>query len=115
MTDKRLGILQHALGLDQYGRRNGPEYRNWFVTTASTRDFAPCMEMVEAGLMIVREPTALSGGGHVFQVTEAGRKVVLDESPAPPKLTRSQKRYEAFLTEDSGMSFGDWLRSRGAK
>ncbi len=30
-------------------------------------------------------------------------------------MTRSQRRYEAFLEEDSGLRFGEWLRTSGAR
>jgi len=31
--------------------------------------------------------------------------------PAPKALTRSQKRYRAYLDSESGLSFFDWFRS----
>lgn len=33
-----------------------------------------------------------------------------EASPRPPKLTRSQMRYQRFLDADSGVSFREWLR-----
>lgn len=30
-------------------------------------------------------------------------------------MTRSQRRYEAFLREDSGLRFGEWLRTNRAR
>lgn len=30
-------------------------------------------------------------------------------------MTRSQRRYEAFLEEDSSLQFGEWLRTTGAR
>ena len=44
-------------------------------------------------------------------VTQAGMKAMREESKPEPKLTRSQKRYRAFLDADSGETFIDWLRS----
>lgn len=113
MTDKRLQILQHALGVDQYGR--GQMYRSHFVAGLGGDDYEVCKSLAEDGLMIDHVANEISGGDPVFVVTPAGRKYVTEHSPAPPKLTRSQRRYEAFLADDSGMRFGDWLRCRGAK
>ena len=47
-----------------------------------------------------------------LQVTDAGKEAVKRESPKPPKLTRSQKRYRAFLKADTGESFGQWLKDQ---
>lgn len=49
----------------------------------------------------------LSEGPHF----EAGKRHVTEHSPPPPKLTRSQKRYEAWLDADCGLTFGEFLRS----
>ena len=70
MNQEQLHILQHSLGVDQYGQ------------------------------------------GEI--VTESGKAAVRCESPKPPKLTRSQKRYREFLNEDCGASFGEWLKWRRA-
>lgn len=109
----QLHILQHSLGVDQYGR--GAQYRNHFVTEPGTTDYPHCTALVEAGLMTRRAGNALSGGADIFIVTPAGVRAVAEHSPAPPKLTRSQQRYEDFLSEDSGLSFGSWLRAGGGR
>lgn len=105
-----LHILQHALGLDDYGQGNA--YRNHFVASPDTEDWAICTAHVEAGHMVQHEPRELFGGYdcYCFVVTDAGREYVLEHSPRPPKLTRSQRRYREFLHADTGMSFGEWLR-----
>ena len=107
----RLEILQHALGLDGYGRRTRGTFRNGFVTNAGGDDHVVCTELVEAGLM-ERRPCnrELTGGGDFFSVTRAGERYVAENSPKPPKLTRSQSRYQAWLDADCGMKFGEWLR-----
>lgn len=106
---KKLHILQHALGLDQYGR--GQMYRAYFVTGPGSTDYDACVSLVADGLMVERPASALSGGSPVFLVTEAGKRYVIEHSPPPPKLTRSQKRYEAWLDADCGLTFGEFLRS----
>lgn len=109
MIRAQLDILQHSLGVDQYGR--GRQYRNHFVTGAGTTDFPHCMALVEAGLMTRRPGTAISGWDDVFTVTRAGVRAVAEHSPTPPKLTRSQRRYQEFLDADCGLKFGEWLRA----
>lgn len=108
----RLHILQHSLGLDQFGR--GRQYRNYFVTGEGSDDFPVCMALVEQGLMTRRPGTSITGWDDLFTVTSAGIKYVADNSPAPPKLTRSQQRYEDFLAEDGSLTFGEWLKVRAA-
>jgi hypothetical protein len=104
----KLHILQHSLGLDQYGHGNW--HRNYFVTGPGSADCPACVALVKQGLMTQTHGNSITGGDDVFRVTDAGKRHVTEHSPKPPKLTRSQKRYEAFLREDSGLRFGEWLR-----
>lgn len=110
MNAAQLHILQHSLGVDQHGR--GEQYRNHFVTGEGSTDHPHCMALVAAGLMTRRPGNELTGGGDLFHVTPAGKAAVAEHSPAPPKLTRSQRRYEAFLKADCGLTFGEWLKGR---
>lgn len=113
MDLKQLHILQHSLGLDQYGR--GTFYRNHFVTGKGSKDHADCMALVNAGLMTVRSGNALSGSYDVFRVTGAGKSAVAQHSPSPPKITRSQQQYQDYLDADSSLSFIDWLRMKARR
>lgn len=108
MDANQLHILQHSLGLDEYGR--GTFYRNHFVTGEGSSDHADCVALVEAGYMGIRKNHPLAGGDDAFWVTEAGKRAVLDHSPAPPKLTRGQQRYQAYLDYDGSMSFIEFLK-----
>lgn len=113
MDSKKLHILQHSLGLDQYGE--GRQYRNHFVTGEGSDDFPLCRELVADGLMTERAGNKLTGGSPVFFVTRAGIDFVAKISPIKPpekKLTRSQRRYREWLRADCGLSFGEWI---GAK
>lgn len=113
MSDRVLHILQHSLGVDQFGQGN--QYRNHFVTGEGSTDHPTCMEAVRLGLMECRRKGyELYGGDDVFAVTEEGKQWVAENSPAPPKLTRSQKRYQDYLSSESSLSFGDWVRWRHA-
>lgn len=106
--DKKLHILQHSLGLDQYGQ--GRQYRDHFVTGPGSKDYDNCRELVDEGLMKEYPPSQLTGGDSLFRVTPKGIDFVAINSPAPPKLTRSQKRYRKWLKSDCGRCFGEWLK-----
>ncbi len=101
-------VLQHSLGLDQHGR--GDSRRNHFVTSEGSADHRHCMALFNMGFMTRTMGFALAGGSDVFTVTAAGRKAVQEHSPPPPKLTRSQQRYQQFLRYDGGVTFGEYLR-----
>ena len=109
--DPSLHILQHALGLDDFGQ--GSPYRNHFVSGPDCDNWALCMAHVEARRMVRHEPRAIFGGpGHYcFVVTDAGREFVRERSPKPPKLSRSKRRYRQWLEEDSSLPFGKWLNA----
>ncbi len=103
-----LSILQHALGVDEFGR--GTQYRRHFVTGPGSADFGACCALVEAGHMIRQSGSPLTGGDDLFLVTHEGRRWMAENSPAPPKLTRSQARYQRYCDADSSLSFGEWLK-----
>ncbi len=110
LSPKQLHILQHSLGVDDYGQ--GRQYRNHFVTGPESDDFADCRALVEMEFMKDHGPQNLTGGMHTFTVTPAGVDAVAFQSPVPPpqpKLTRSQKRYRDYVDADSGLSFSEWL------
>lgn len=108
MNDKQLSILRHSLGVRDDG--TGVIYRNHFVTGEGGSDHATCMQLVESGFMVRRNGSELTGGMDLFLVTDAGRKVVQDSRPTPPKLTRSQRRYRRWLDSDCGWSFHEFLK-----
>lgn len=112
MTPHQLQILQHALGCDQYGKTAHPDYfpyhRNHFC--AGVGDEPDCRALVELGYMQQHRTTETLPYFNC-SVTKAGIKAMRDESPAPPKLTRSQIRYREFLHADCGMTFKEWIVS----
>lgn len=109
MNPRQLEILQHALGLDRYGQ--GAMYRNHFC--AGGDDEVVCRELVALGYMQTFERSYLPY--YNCLVTESGKRAVRAESPVPPKLTRSQKRYREFLEADTGYSFIEWLTRERAR
>lgn len=104
-----LHILQHSLGLDEYGR--GKPYRNHYCIGERCDGFDLCRDAVAQGFMQEHAPREISGGDYIFTVTDAGRAYVREHSPAPPKLTRSKQRYLAFVDADCGLTFGEWLKA----
>lgn len=103
-----LHILQHSLGVDEYGL--GEQYRNHFVTGEGSVDWPVCNELVHRGLMEVKRNHHLSGGSDCFWVTELGKKYVAENSPKPPKVSRSKQRYQRYLEYgDSFNNFRDFL------
>ncbi len=115
MTKRQLEIVQHSLGADEYGSTSGRfgGGRNHFC--AGGEDVDRCREIVALGFMREHPSSELTGGDPLFTVTDAGKTAMRAESPSPPKLTRSQKRYRAFLDADCGYSFGEWMRDQSRR
>ena len=106
-----LSILQHSLGVDEFGR--GRQFRNHFVTDSTGHDGRLCLQLVAWGFMRdCGSRGELTGGMNLFVVTRAGQEAMQRDSPVPPpakKMTRSQRRYDDFLRADSGVSFREWI------
>jgi len=116
MTKEQLHILQHSLGLDQYGR--GKEYRNRYVVGPDCDSFTACQELVSMGMMQDRGAQPICGGMHCFMVTDWGRMKMHEESPEPPKVSRGRQRYLKWLEVGDAFGdwkFGDWLKAGGYK
>lgn len=92
MTNAHLQILQHSLGVDQYGQ--GPMYRNHFC--AGGTDIETCRELIALGYMRKHATTQWLPYFNC-SVTEAGKTAMLKEKPQSPKVSRSQERYHKFL------------------
>lgn len=91
MTARQLEILQHALGADKYGRRERYNDRNYYIGEDVVAN-----ELSALGLMKKYPGNAATGGDPCYRVTDAGIKAMRDNSPNPPKLTRSQKRFARY-------------------
>lgn len=113
LNEEQIHVLQHSLGVDQYGR--GRQYRNHFATDIGTTDWPVCIGLCALGLMEDQGKYEMCGGMHIFTVTERGKKEMAKQSPSPPKLTRSQRRYQAFLEADSGLCFSEWLKLKSQR
>lgn len=105
MTPEQLHILQHTLGVDKYGL--GEQYRNHYVGGADE-----CRPLVAMGYMTEHKASEITGGDPLFTVTDKGKKAVKDESPKPPKITRSQQKmidYRDFA-DAYDCTFKDFLK-----
>jgi hypothetical protein len=89
MKPELLHILQHSLGVDQYGQ--GQQYRNHYAIGQECDTFSLCVELAGMGFMEDTGKVAMWGGLHGFIVTDAGRRAMSEASPLPAKLSRSQK------------------------
>ncbi len=115
LTPEQLHIIQHSLGCDEHGRttyRGHDEgdscwiyHRNHYAA-----DPFPDMDaLVAAGLMRDGGVVNTWGCMRYYRVTEAGLAAMKDQSPPPPKLTRSQQRYREYLRADNSETFREWL------
>lgn len=114
LTPEQLHILQHSLGCDKYGqgKRGRDEHDGClgFYRNRYAADPFPVMDsLVALGLMRDHGAYELAGGMHLYRVTEAGVLAMDEQSPEPPKLTRSQQRFRDFQSADTGESFREWL------
>lgn len=107
---QKLKILQHSMGLDQYG--NGSKYRNRFVAGKGHSDFDCILSMVSDGLMSESRVSgsSLCGGDSCFHVTPLGERFISENSPKPPKVSRSKARYKRWLEFGGDCSFGEWIK-----
>lgn len=109
MEKELLHILQHSIGVDQYGQ--GDQYRNHFATGPGGKDFEKCQQLCGMGLMRDLGTRNIWGNMHCFVVTQKGIEAVAIESPSPPKISRSKKRYQEYLENaDCFDNFRDFLR-----
>ena len=125
MNPEHLHILQHALGVNEYGqsshRPNSDDfhgcYRNRFITDPTCPDGQQCQQLVILGHMHDHGSQRLAGGMHCYTVTDAGYDAMRAASPRPPKLTRSQRTYKAYLQIGDLFpdGFGQFLNSPDLK
>lgn len=106
LTPRQLEILQHALGVDEYGR--GQMYRNHFC--AGVADENVCRELVAMGFMETFTRKWLPYYNCI--VTETGKAAMLAQSPKPPKLSAAKRRYLEYLriADATNETFIEYLR-----
>lgn len=102
-TQHQIGLLQHALGINENRRE---PYRNYFLASGGHSDNADLESLVDAGLMTSRAaPSFCAEDDVVYHVTDAGRAIAIAALPAPKKRTR----YDDYLNLEVVESFGEWL------
>lgn len=107
LTPEQLHVLQHSLGVDEYGRGN--RYRNRYLTDTDSSDGKIIKSLIALDFMASHGPQTLAGGMHYYYVTPLGERAMTEQSPKPPQLTRSQRRYRAYLELEFNHSFIDFL------
>jgi hypothetical protein len=105
-----LNAFEHVTGRNYNPRHD----RNYVLVGKGSRDLEVCRSLTERGFMRGGQEIGWCANASHFTVTEAGEREYLRLRP-PPKLTRSQQRYEQYLREDSGMKFGEWLKCQAYK
>ena len=111
MTPRQLEILQHALGVNEYGQipRGFTEHtRNHFCAGGKDEDI--CRELVALGFMKQHETTKWMPYFNC-SVTPEGIQAVRRESPKAPKVTKARQRYMAYLdyTDCHDCTFREFL------
>lgn len=110
MKPEQLHILRHSLGLDDNGHGNC--YRNYYATAPDCSGYSDMEALVAGGLM---HRNGSIGAYEAFSVTAAGRTAALRDV-VYPKLTKGQRRYQAWLSGGSdSFTFGEWLKTQWAK
>jgi hypothetical protein len=111
LSPAQLHVLQHSLGVDGFGRGN--HYRNRYVCDPGNPEIESLLAL---GLMedVTRQVRTSMDGMHCYVVTDAGKRAMFANSPRPPKLTRSEKRWARFVdsgAKEVGWSFPEWLKT----
>lgn len=108
MTPEQLHILQHALGVDEYGQ--GKPYRDYYcVGLDNAAALADLRTLVAQGWM--REGHTINDGrDQYFYVTQLGLCAMKAHSPKAPRVSRAKQRYRDYLRSECSMSFGEYLK-----
>ena len=73
LTDKQRKLLQHTLGASPHQNKRNYGYRNHFLASAGSSDFAEFVAMESAGLA---ESGPLTNGRQYFRATVEGCKAI---------------------------------------
>ena len=109
ITKEEKSILFHTLGLNY----KPISFRNHFVASKNHSDYKTLESLREKGLMeLGKAPSFCPESDILYHVTTKGKEIAISEKKKSiPKLTRSQKRYKAFLLSDTTESFIEWLQN----
>ncbi|MBN3003378.1 hypothetical protein JW897_06460 [Chromobacterium alkanivorans] len=110
MKPELLKILQHTVGVNEYGL--GEQYRNHYA--AGGDDVTRCRELVSAGLMREHPASEMTGGSPWFAVTAAGLAAITQHSPRQtrPDNAAWSANGETFNYEDfADLAISEELRT----
>ena len=106
VSQQKLELLWHTLGLSAENRHRRTVSRNYFLTSPGCSDARQLDVLVAAGLMSCGKPPAFCPQDEVvYRATSQGQHFAETSLPPLPKLTR----YDEFLDADSGLEFHEWL------
>jgi hypothetical protein len=116
LTDDQLHILLHSVGRSDAGELPPGAYngwRNYFCTGKGSTAFPNIEQLIAAGYMRLSHHINQDKDG-IYAVTPDGQaawqQALAARNQGKKRLTRSQKRYRAWLRTDCGESFGTWLK-----
>ena len=114
MTPRHLKILQHTLGVNEFGQipRGLRDFtRNYFC--AGEADKPICQSLIDLGYMQAHATTEWLPYLNC-SVTPEGIAAMRRESQKPPKVSREKKRYLEFLdfSDAYDCTFREWLEIR---
>lgn len=103
-------VLHHTLGISD-PRQSAP-YRNHFVASGGHHDLPAIIRLCDAGLMTEGSgPSFIGDEQRVFYATEIGKAKAIESRPKPPKITRGQKNYRAYLSSETDESFIEFMKN----
>ena len=111
MKETHIDLMEHALGLTP---ENPKSYRNYFAAAPNGRDIEEWQCLTDNGYAECHGSRTVSGDLIYFSVSGNGQQIVYErcriKDARKPKLTRSQKRYKAYLELDCGETFFEFLK-----
>ena len=98
-------LMWHTIGLGNGGNRN------FFGTSLGNSDSIEFEELVESGLAGKRSPPSWMGDEVIYFLTDEGITSANESFPKPKKQTKSQARYQRYLSYGDGFeNFMDFVR-----
>jgi len=117
-TEKQITLMSHALGADEFYKQKG-FYRNRFCAYKGGEDHQEWVGLVDAGYAVKNERAAfLNKDCDFFHCTEKAeiliRQVLHERKIAEPKISRSRRRYQAYLSvsDTTDETYGQWLKNK---
>ena len=107
LTKAELDIIEHATGRNYTPRRD----RNYFLAGEGSEDLALGRSLADRGFMRGGQSIGWCASDTHFAVTPQGEAAYFAQRK-PKTLSRGQRRYRDWLSEDGPLKFGEWLKQR---